>query len=749
MRKQTVCLILTNMASLHEAFPLSHKTVLVLDRGGDLAVSCQQPIDVDQITKTRTLIPLAPISKSLWTCAVESAVEYCRIVWDIYPCGRLVRFVMGDGDDSRFLNLWQEQSVAQLMSAFAKIPPPSATLRNKLDIVRAVEMALGTLCEPSEAQHTRRTDLDRADREVPNKGRVIVITQLQGESEILKLEKKLATTLNIVNKVASQDDKQIPLDEVEIVLIHASPGSKEISIAPTRRLYNSPLLAIEIHKVTSGYFLSEKLCQLVQTHYELAITTVTGIPMKEEQNANSSANYDVELLHPLAAHADFLKDKDGCKHDSSSYSKVTLKWCTPRTAPTQELQHCTAAHRITPVDINSRPSSCLTNFLLTGRAVMLELPRKSGQKLLSHMLASHGGEIYIHTLGTGRSALEDPPSISEGSGGRVTDYRITDFGLFMKEHLLIPYNTEPRTGQSHESKMSGGGCSNDNSCPTPLEMTETAIARSTLYWPLVISATAVYNVQSHLEPLLSIIVKPQITSEQVIECKKVILNLVSMEAKGTALALSSVAAVASGLGGGRFAKSGPRKEEHYRALWAELEQLLRLYCSTTEHEQVLDCLLECRRTEGHQAGTPGTGAPGQSTANCSGAGAGDISKNGVAVRSELKPVGSYSGDTSGTPSSPSDDQRPKRLRVAPDLLGKTSLLGLIKENQSRKPATSMWLGLNPETRKATLYQNLKEKQLQQQQQAIKEEQQIQQIQQQQQAAASVAAVIQQQQQQVQ
>lgn len=46
--------------------------------------------------------------------------------------------------------------------------------------------------------------------------------------------------------------------------------------------------------------------------------------MKEEQNANSSANYDVELLHPLAAHADFLKDKDGCKHDSSSYSKVSV-----------------------------------------------------------------------------------------------------------------------------------------------------------------------------------------------------------------------------------------------------------------------------------------------------------------------------------------------------------------------------------------------------------------------------------------
>lgn len=61
----------------------------------------------------------------------------------------------------------------------------------------------------------------------------------------------------------------------------------------------------------------------------------------------------------------------------------------------------------------------------TGRSVMLEQPRKSGSKVLSHMLTCHGGELYIHTLATDRSPLEDPPSISEGHGGRVTDYRIT------------------------------------------------------------------------------------------------------------------------------------------------------------------------------------------------------------------------------------------------------------------------------------------------------------------------------------
>lgn len=49
---------------------------------------------------------------------------------------------------------------------------------------------------------------------------------------------------------------------------------------------------------------------------------------------------------------------------------------------------------------------------------------RSGSKILSHMLTSHGGQIYIHQLSTGRSILDDPPSISEGVGGRVTDYRI-------------------------------------------------------------------------------------------------------------------------------------------------------------------------------------------------------------------------------------------------------------------------------------------------------------------------------------
>lgn len=180
--------------------------------------------------------------------------------------------------------------------------------------------------------------------------------------------------------------------------------------------------------------------------------------MKEEQNASSSANYDVEIFHSSAAHTAILKGfsqlleflkiifKLGNNNklslianpqdsaliktfrrfeEGSEYETVTLKWCTPRGCSASEMQYCTAMHRITPVDVNSRPSSCLINFLLNGRSVMLEMARKTGGKTISHLLAAHGGEIFIHTLSTARSVLEDPPSISEGCGGRVTDYRIT------------------------------------------------------------------------------------------------------------------------------------------------------------------------------------------------------------------------------------------------------------------------------------------------------------------------------------
>lgn len=67
-------------------YPPSHKTIFVLDHTPYFGISSEDLLEFD-FTKARGpgFIPLAPIVKSLWTCIVEAALEYCRAVWDIFP----------------------------------------------------------------------------------------------------------------------------------------------------------------------------------------------------------------------------------------------------------------------------------------------------------------------------------------------------------------------------------------------------------------------------------------------------------------------------------------------------------------------------------------------------------------------------------------------------------------------------------------------------------------------------------------
>lgn len=293
--------------------------------------------------------------------------------------------------------------------------------------------------------------------------------------------------------------------------------------------------------------------------------------MKEEQNASSSANYDVEIVHPAEAHIDLYKTPaqlEGIRvpKEGVEYDTIMLKWCTPRTNAV-ELHVSTGAVRVTPVDVNSRPSSCLTNFLLSGRTVMLEMPRSKTSKILSHMLSSHNHELYIHSLSTSRSILEDPPSISEGSGGRVTDYRINDFGELMKRNRLVRCKAITVSGK--EQKIN------------PIAKASSSLVRQTLYWPLAIGHTILFNIPQ-LETLLNLVSKDSLTSQEVNDCKSAIFQVVSMESKATPLPVPGISTKGK----------GPKREEVYKLLWKELEFVIRASACTPEHTAVLACLTE-------------------------------------------------------------------------------------------------------------------------------------------------------------
>lgn len=72
-------------------FPANHKTIFVLDHTPYFGISTDSPLEFECLkSRGPNHIPLAPICKSLWTTSVESSMEYCRIVWDLFPSGKLV-----------------------------------------------------------------------------------------------------------------------------------------------------------------------------------------------------------------------------------------------------------------------------------------------------------------------------------------------------------------------------------------------------------------------------------------------------------------------------------------------------------------------------------------------------------------------------------------------------------------------------------------------------------------------------------
>ncbi|KAF5295180.1 hypothetical protein FQR65_LT10568 [Abscondita terminalis] len=562
-------------------FPANHKTIFVLDHTPYFGISCESPIEFEFLkSRAPGFIPFNPISKSLWTCSVESAIEYCRIVWDLFPQGKLIRFFASD-TVAHIMNTWSpsQQNLNHVMNGMSLlgVPPPIRSSQPPKDysVVHGLRAAIEALGECTDLQLEKRKAIGLGEGNVKliNKCRIICITSARDNDSMKRLQEIFNNCLHAHNKAAVSSDRYLQIDHCHLVIIHTFPVNIESQVTqqPPRNI--SSLLTTEVYPIKAP-LISNKLASLILHHYELASTTVTGIPMKEEQNASSSANYDVEIFHSKEAHTAILKGNAADSlairtiKEGLEYETVTLKWCTPRGCTSSELQNCTSMYRITPVEVNSRPSLCLINFLLNGRSVMLEMPRKSGGKITSHLLASHGGEIFIHTLCTARSVLEDPPSISEGCGGRVTDYRITDFGLLIQQNRLLPVKSNYAVN-----------------LPNSIPKVKARLNRHTKYWPLTISSTLIFNLKNYIDPLPSIITKEKITDEEMVQCKQVIYNLIALESKHEPLHLANV---------GQRSK-GQKREEQYKIMWNELETLLKNNCHSENHKMVYNCLIECHK----------------------------------------------------------------------------------------------------------------------------------------------------------
>lgn len=593
---------------------INHKTIFVLDHTPYFGIPCGVPVDLD-LKKAA-----GPIQKSLWTISLESTVHYCRIVYDIFPTGKLIRFIVSD-TAAHIVNTWNAttQNLTHILNAMSMVGVPTMPAKNAdFTVMHGLRAAIEALAEPTELQSSLMNSGIVNEDNFQNQGRVICITSARDDASMKTLEEIFHSVLIQQNSQLGKSTKNmLTVSKCQLLIINMFPSTiheKIITARPMKEL--SPLLSTEIISIQAPT-LPDVITHLILKHFDLASTTVTGIPMKEEQNSSSSANYDVEIFHSRSAHSSIMGNElvlPKSIKEGADYDTVTLKWCTPRGCNSSEMQNCISQNRVTCSDVTSRPSSCLINFLLAGRSVLLEMPRKTGGKLTSHLLSAHGGEIFIHTLCVSRSCLEDLPSISESTGGRNQGYRVHEFAALMQQFKLVPKRIAPDT-QFDEN----------------LSRLRRELDKCSVYFPLTLGGTIVYNIRQFLDVFLNNLNKPEMSEEETVQCKQVIYQLVALEARQEPLPLPNMT----------HKLTGKKKEEQYRLLWTELEIL----ASVAGKQAILSCIRECRSKAAEISTTSEKGEDSTSKEGVT-----DVIESKPTTDSPMSPPMDISSSTSGSSS---------------------------------------------------------------------------------------------------
>ena len=108
-------------------------------------------------------------------------------------------------------------------------------------------------------------------------------------------------------------------------------------------------------------------------------------------------------------------------------------------------------------------------------------------------MTAHGGDIYLHRI-TEPQKISEPPNISDGPGGKRTDYREREFFQLLKNFQLYPTSSKENTQQLVKD-----------------------IQAATRIWPIVKSESALYTMCSAGTAngaILQFMIKSIITDEE-------------------------------------------------------------------------------------------------------------------------------------------------------------------------------------------------------------------------------------------
>ncbi|TKR64499.1 hypothetical protein L596_025019 [Steinernema carpocapsae] len=336
----------------------SHKTIIVLDHGPAFArksgteVTCTTKAGQQQLKE-------GTIQKTMWTLLAESALEFRRVVGDLFPeSDKQLCFVLSDTMARVITPNWIQEkgplSHEELIKALTRLTVPDASTDPSTSGIRnGLRLAVESLSEktpvqeeaaklskkwmkppvPKEAQPStkmstfkdaldakmkdfwskrkqlnvpEKPEVEMAENLKPkNRGTIVVFTTLNSDEEVKEVAQDVAEHFCDRNDLAaSSEGMMIGVDHLDLHIINCFPLGSDIP--PCLKDFAKPEACLQMsvsHVLAqAGPNFTPAVHKTLMKIYGLASTTVTNIPMKEEAASGTSVNYDVELFHKADNH---------------------------------------------------------------------------------------------------------------------------------------------------------------------------------------------------------------------------------------------------------------------------------------------------------------------------------------------------------------------------------------------------------------------------------------------------------------
>ncbi|CAG8481595.1 6168_t:CDS:10 [Paraglomus occultum] len=380
-------------------------------------------LDCHKYALTRPVFLAEETGCTLWTCFVEGALEYCRIVFDLFEDAAISIHVAGTTKELSILSDWHVRNVNEIADNFKYIPsqildPFLTRLEQALE--NAVRSIIGYNPQSMPTQMTSSTPESK-------KVRVIWIVMGKGgerdfdyrETEGTLPSFNLCQLIRVVfRRVWSSREHRdgLSLDHCHFDIIRVMPPYQPLpnDMPWTKIEKNASVTLYNIPYERLG--LSRTMVHLAQLHRRLHTLQLKGVPMKKT-TANTKVSYEINLLyhtkqHVLYTDADMLEETKQVhrriyEENFLSERRSVIKWCK-RKNQEHDMIATECIHRATPLDISQLATVVFTQNLVNGSIHFFSLIPSSkigvsddtlpSLKESTHVIAFHNDTIYVHCL---------------------------------------------------------------------------------------------------------------------------------------------------------------------------------------------------------------------------------------------------------------------------------------------------------------------------------------------------------------